>query len=148
MDMITVELGNEHHHKVGDEVILLGGDNQALGAENIAAIYGGSPYELTCQIGRRAEDFFMRMLNSGIVLRFPGEIFVSSDFSDTKLNEIIQSALAQRLQSEEIGELISREILRSFFYYKDKELHYRHNFVHDVSFLESSQPGYYTARTR
>lgn len=148
MDMITVELGSEHLHKVGDEVILLGGDNQALRAENIAVIYGGSPYELTCQIGRRARRFYYENAEFRHSSPISRRDFVSSDFSDTKLNEIIQSALAQRLQSEEIGELISREILRSFFYYKDKELHYRHNFVHDVSFLESSQPGYYTARTR
>ncbi len=36
--------------------------------------------------------------------------FVPDDFSDSKLNQIIESAIAQRLQSIEIGELIYREM--------------------------------------
>jgi len=148
MDMITVGLGSSSKVRPGDEVTLLGAGHPSIRAEQLAILYKGSPYELTCQIGRRARRYYFKngeLRHSTPLLR---RDFVSSDFSDSKLNEIIESALAQRLQSEEIGELISREILRSFFFHKDKELHYRHNFVHVVNFIESSRPGYYLAQTR
>lgn len=147
MDMITIDLSAVPKAEVGDVVTLLGAGDEAVKAENIAARYGGSPYELLCQIGRRAKRYYYfgsQLLHSAPLSR---RDFVPDDFSDSKLNQIIEAAIAQRLQSTEIGELIYREILRSFFYNKDKDIHYRHNFVHGITLSESLVKGYYKAAT-
>lgn len=136
MDMITIELGMDHNFEIGDEVTLLGNCHPETRVEQLTAKYQGSAYELLCQIGRRAKRFYIS--EGSIVASSPlsRRDFVSSDFTDSKLNLIIESAISQRLQSNEIGELIYREILRSFFYNKDKDIHYRKNFVHSLKFTD------------
>jgi alanine racemase len=99
------------------------------------------------QIGRRARRHYYlngKMLHSSPLSR---RDFVPDDFNDSKLNQIIESAISQRLQSAEIGELIYREILRSFFYNKDRDIHYRYNFHHQISFSDSVFDGYYAVDT-
>lgn len=147
MDMICIDVTNLKALKEGDEVILLGGSNPELRAESLAASYGGSAYEMLCQVGRRARRYYLE--NKRVLHRSPmsRRDFVSSDYSDSKLSQIIQSALSQRLRDEEIGELISREILRSFFYNKDQDIHYRHNFNHTVRFTESDSKTHYRTQT-
>lgn len=148
MDMITIDLSGENQAEIGDEVILLGGKNPDLRAERLAALYGGSAYELLCQVGRRARRFYKsrdHILHSAPMAR---RDFIAADFGNSKLNQIISSALSRRLQSEEIGELIYREILRSFFFNKDRDVHYRKNFVHEICISESEIEGYYRVHTR
>ncbi|MDP2172275.1 MAG: alanine racemase [Candidatus Cloacimonadaceae bacterium] len=147
MDMITIDITDVEDVRIGDEATLLGVGHPALKAEMLAAQYNGSAYELLCQVGRRAKRYYFD--ENGLVTSSPlsRRDFVSSDFSDSKLAQIIESALAQRLQSEEIGELISREILRNFFYNKDMDIHYRKNFKHKVRFDTSDRVGYYRAHT-
>ncbi len=147
MDMITVDLTDLEEAQPGDEVTLLGNKSEALRAEKLAALYGGSAYELLCQVGRRAKRYYRindRIHHSAPLAR---RDFVSSDFGDSKLNQIISSALTQRLESSEIGEMIYREILRTFFYNKDRDIHYRKDFCHDISFQGSPISGYYRAET-
>jgi len=147
MDMICIDLNDVESPAIGDVATMLGGDNASLHAENLVANYGGNPYELLCQVGRRAKRFYYikgKLLHSTPLSR---RDFVPDDFSDSKLNQIIESAIAQRLQSSEIGELIYREILRNFFYNKDKDIHYRHNFHHEITFSDSLNVGYFKAAT-
>ncbi len=148
MDLLCVDLTDlKPAPRLGDEVTLLGGTQPELRAENLAALYGGSAYELLCQVGRRARRYYYesgKLVTSAPIAR---REFVSSDYSDSKLSHIIQAAIAQRLDSAEIGELISREILRQFFYNKDREIHYRRNFDHRIRFEESGIRGYWRAFT-
>jgi len=147
MDMICIDLSALESPKVGDVAILLGGSDPETRAENLVANFGGNPYELLCQVGRRAKRFYFReghLLHSVPLSR---RDFVPDDFSDSKLNQVIEAALAQRLQSGEIGELIYREILRNFFYNKDKDIHYRQAFRHEIAFSDSLKAGYYKATT-
>ncbi|MDI3504141.1 MAG: hypothetical protein PWP64_1077 [Candidatus Cloacimonadota bacterium] len=148
MDMITVDLSKLPQAELTDEVILLGEGHEEIRVERLAGLYHGSAYELLCQVGRRAKRYYRsqdRVLHSTPLAR---RDFVSSDFGDSKLNQIITSALTQRLDSEEIGELIYREILRTFFYNKDRNVHYRKNFQHEISFATADNPMYYVAKTR
>jgi alanine racemase len=147
MDMICVDITDIPKAAPGDEAILLGCSQKELRAENLASQYSGSPYELLCQVGRRARRYYFdgdKVVTSSPLSR---RDFVSSDYPDPKLNDIIRAALAQRLESEEIGELISREILRNFFFNKDRDIHYRRNFNHRISLSESGTPGYWRAST-
>lgn len=148
MDMITVDLGDCPDSAVGEELTLIGATHPELRVENITRLYNGSPYELLCQVGRRARRYFyedQQIVSSSPLSR---RDFVSSDFSDNKLNQIIESAISQRLQSEEIGEMIYREILRSFFFNKDRDIHYRQNFRHSVELLHMTKDGlHYQTKT-
>ncbi len=147
MDMITVDISEIPEAMISDEVVLLGEGDKAIRAEHIASLYQGSAYELLCQVGRRARRYYRsekHILHSSPLAR---RDFVSSDFGDSKLSQIISSALTQRLDSQEIGELIYREILRTFFYNKDRDVHYRKNFQHEIHFETSDNPGYYRAKT-
>jgi alanine racemase len=147
MDMICVDLSPIENPAIGDVAILLGGSALETRAENLVSKYGGNSYELLCQVGRRAKRYYFQ--NGKMIYSTPlsRRDFVPDDFSDSKLNQIIESAIAQRLQSIEIGELIYREMLRDFFYYKDKDIHYRHNFQHQVIFSHSLNAGYFNATT-
>lgn len=147
MDMICVDVTDVPRASLGDVVTLLGGSEEKLRAENVSGHYSGSPYELLCQVGRRAKRYYYegkKLVTSAPLSR---RDFVSSDYPDSKLNDIIRAALSQRLESEEIGELISREILRNFFFNKDREIHYRRDFNHKISLSESGTPGYWRAST-
>lgn len=147
MDMICVDLSGYKDAQTGDEVILMGQGVEALRAEHLVASYSGSAYELLCQVGRRAKRYYVQRGAVSHSAPMARRDFVSSDFSDSKLNRIIQSALSQRLGSEEIGELISREILRYFFFNKDQDIHYRKAFVHHIELTDSTREGYWRAKT-
>lgn len=147
MDMISIDVSSVPNPCIGDVVTLVGSGFPEIRAESLVANYGGNPYELICQIGRRARRHYYlngKMLHSSPLSR---RDFVPDDFNDSKLNQIIESAISQRLQSAEIGELIYREILRSFFYNKDRDIHYRYNFHHQISFSDSAFDGYYAVDT-
>lgn len=147
MDMITIDLNAVSHAKEGDIVTLIGEGAEAIRAEQIAALYNGSAYELLCQIGRRARRYYKHGAEFLHTAPLARRDFVAPDFGDGKLNEIISAALSQRLHNDEIGELIYHEILRSFFADQDQDVHYRKDFVHEISFRESEHPGYYQAQT-
>lgn len=147
MDMITIDISAVPEAKTGDSVCLLGEGDESIKAESLTGLYKGSAYELLCQIGRRARRYYVD--GGSLLYRAPmsRRDFVADDFADGKLSEIISKALAQRLRSKEMGNLIYRDILRSFFANKDRDLHYRKDFVHEVSFLPSEIEGYYRVKT-
>ncbi|MBW6515198.1 MAG: alanine racemase [Candidatus Cloacimonetes bacterium] len=148
MDMITVDVTDGQEIECGDEVTLLNSGD--LRSEKIVALYEGLSYELLCQIGRRARRYYRQ--DGKIVATSPlsRREFVSHDFSDKKLNLIIESAISQRLQSKEIASLIYSEILRRFFVDKDQNIHYRKNFQHSIVFSiprEKNLENYYEVTT-
>ena len=136
MDMIAVDVSALDHVKVNDEVILLGEGNDKLRAEIITNLYGGSCYEILCQVGRRAVRYYREngdTIDSSPLLR---RDFVSFDYSDEKLNTIIEAAIEQRLQSKQIASLIYKDFLERLFDEKDRQISYRKGFVHNLSFSE------------
>jgi alanine racemase len=59
MDQIMVQLDGTPNAKVGDEVVLLGvQDNERITAEEIAAAWGTNNYEVVCGIGARVPRFY------------------------------------------------------------------------------------------
>lgn len=60
MDWIMVELGSRYKIKIGDDVLLMGGDNGApLGADKLAKICGKIPYEMLCAVADRVERIYL-----------------------------------------------------------------------------------------
>lgn len=145
MDMITIDISEVTHAEIGDEVVLLG---DKLRAEHLTSKYNGLSYELLSQIGRRAKRYYRD--DGDIVATSPllRREFVSSDFSDKKLNRIIEAAIEQRMQSKEIANLIYSDVLERLFAIKDHSLSYRHNFEHVIKFEEDTEIGnFYRATT-
>ncbi|MCD4650217.1 MAG: alanine racemase, partial [Candidatus Cloacimonetes bacterium] len=147
MDMIAVDVSGVSDLKIGEEVIVIGGENENLRAENITAAYEGSSYELLCQIGRRAKRYYFK--NNKLIASAPQSrrTFFSGDFSDKSLNQIIEAAISQRLQSREIASLIYDRMLRSFFQEKDSDVCYRTNFRHEITFSECDLNNFYLTET-
>ncbi len=135
MDMITVDITSNPDITCGDEVTLLNGEE--LCPEKVVSLYDGLSYELLCQIGRRARRYYHRDRRIVATAPLSRRDFVSRDFTDDKLNLIIESAISQRLQSKEIATLLYSEILKRFFIDKDENIHYRQNFQHSISFRPS-----------
>jgi len=137
MDMIAIDITELEDISVGDEVILLGDDHDSIRAESLTSLYSGSSYEILCQIGRRAKRYHKengKIIASSPLLR---RDFVSTDYSDDKLNTIIETAIEQRLQSKEISNLIYSDVLKRFFVEHDKDISYKRNFVHTIEFKDS-----------
>lgn len=147
MDMTAVDVTALPDVQVGDEAVLLG-ESPELAAETITARYGGSPYEILCQIGRRAQRLYYENGELKTTSPLARREFFSPDFTDSRLNAIIEEAISQRLQSREIASMIYGNLLRQFFIDRDREIHYRHDFEHTVTFLETADyPEYYEVRT-
>jgi alanine racemase len=147
MDMIAVDVTHLNVN-VGDEVILLGNEHDAIKAENLTSLYNGSSYEILCQVGRRAKRYYYenrKMIASSPLLR---RDFVSFDYSDDKLNTVIETAIEQRLQSKEISNLIYSDILKRFFTEHDRDIHYRRNFKHTIEFKDSASSPFSRGNTR
>ncbi len=149
MDMITLDLTATGEVMEGDEVILMGGNSNLLRVNQLTSKYNGSPYELLCQVGRRAKRYYFlagRMISSAPLSR---REFVSTDYSDSKLNRIISAAISQRLQNQEISQLVYHEVLKGIFYQKDHNIHYRSGFCHEITFTEESvEQGFYLTETK
>ncbi|MCF7919831.1 MAG: alanine racemase [Candidatus Cloacimonetes bacterium] len=141
MDLIAVDISSLPSCETGCEVMLLGAENE-LHVDDITALYKGSPYELLCQMGRRARRFFFE--NGKLVASAPRlrREFVSTDYDDQKLNRIIESAIAQRLQSSEIADFITEDLIKNIFRDRDKQIDYRHDFRHKITFRSETSPGF------
>lgn len=61
MDYVTVDVGHVPGVVVGDEVTLIGEqENEAIRVEELARIVGSIPYEITCHLGRRVTRLYRR----------------------------------------------------------------------------------------
>lgn len=158
MDMIVVDISNVPEAEVGDEVILLGKNgNLVLSVEGISSLYTGLSYETVSNIGRRAQRIFLRKNQDAQIEPISRRSFIAKDFSNPKLEKIIQSSINQRLNSKEIGSIIYSELLEDLFATSDQGITWKRDFSHKVKFClqeSSAQPesdlsheGIYLAKT-
>ena len=150
MDMITVDISEVDDCEVGTKVVILGSSTYSASFEKASDMYSGSPYELLCQVGRRAPREYYRngklVHSSPLLLRN----FFPKDFSDKKLREIIKASLNQKLGDGEVSDIIVHEIVQKLFRDKDRDIHYRKNFRHTITFKKQDEcifPGYYKVKT-
>jgi alanine racemase len=145
MDMTAVRIPDQLSVSVDDEVVLLGGNN--LGAEDLTELYGGNPYELLCQVGRRARRFYYDQGNLVSSAPLARREFISRDFTDDRLDVVIEAAIGQRLHSKEIASIVSSDILRQFFFDRDREIFYRSAFEHTIRFRDIGDSEAYLVQT-
>ncbi len=150
MDMITVDVTKLDNCRVGSKVVILGSENETACFEKAASQFKGSPYELLCQVGRRAPREYYRngklIHSSPLLLRN----FFPKDFSDRKLRDVIKASLNQKLGNDEVSGIIVHEIIQKLFRDKDRDIHYRRNFRHTIKFSvpqEQEFSNYYKVET-
>lgn len=139
MDMIMVDISTMKKVAVGDVVTLLGdGENPVSSAENLSGFYNGLSYELLCNIGRRAQRIYVKKPERSTVEPLSRRNLVplpQDDFSDQKLEKLIQISLNQRLNSSEIGKNVFRQILQNLFSTSDRGISLKKQFRHSIQFL-------------
>lgn len=141
MDMIVVDISEVEDAKIGDEVTLLGNNgNITISAEELSGSYNGLSYETVCNLGRRAQRIFIKENKGTTIEPISRRTFIAKDFSNTKLEKIIQTSLNQRLNSNEIGSIIYQELLKNLFSTSDREVSWKTNFIHSVRFSEIKSP--------
>jgi alanine racemase len=135
MDMIVADISNVPDAEVGDEVTLLGENgNLVLSAEEISSLYNGLSYETVSNIGRRAQRIFILKNKDTQIEPISRRSFIAKDFSNPKLEKIIQSSINQRLNSKEIGRIIYSELLEDLLATSDQGITWKRDFSHKVIF--------------
>jgi alanine racemase len=60
MDWIMISLGEKYSIKIGDDVLLMGNENEyTIGADKLAKICGTIPYEILCAVADRVERVYV-----------------------------------------------------------------------------------------
>jgi alanine racemase len=60
MDWIMIELGSQYYIKIGDDVLLMGHENNySIGADKLAKMCGTIPYEILCSVADRVERVYL-----------------------------------------------------------------------------------------
>ena len=139
MDMIAIDISELGNVKIGEIVTLFGGGNDKMSVENIVSLFGGSSYELLCQIGRRAKRYYYENGKNISVSPLMRREFVSSDYPGDKINEIIKKSIEQRFSQKEISKMIYSNILKNYLNEIDQDIYYRKNFVHKIKFEKTKQ---------
>ncbi|MEA1985894.1 MAG: alanine racemase [Candidatus Marinimicrobia bacterium] len=150
MDMIAIDISELPNVAVGNQATLFGGKNNKMRVENITSFYGGSSYELVCQIGRRAKRYYYENGKNISISPLMRREFVSSDYSGEQINLIIKKSIEQRFHKKEISKMIYSNILKNYLNEINENIYYRKKFVHKISFEESDKKAlkaYYKVHT-
>jgi len=133
MDMIVVDISEVKDAAVGDEVTLIGHDNiNSISVEELSSLYHGLTYEMTCNLGRRAQRVYIKENENAAIEPISRRTFIAHDFTDAKLEKVIQTSLNQRLNSNEIGSIVYQEILKKLFYKSDRKMSWKKYFKHEI----------------
>ena len=147
MDLICVDVTNIEHITLSEEVCLLGDESSPVSALSLSEKYHGSVYELLCQIGRRAKRYYFfkgKLIEDEPLQR---RAFVPADFNTEKLNTIIQQAIQERMQDNEISKVLYQDLLKYIFVDYDNNGHFREDFQYEISFFNSTEQGFYKVKT-
>ena len=135
MDMCTLDVTHIPDCVVGDEVVLLGRqDNEYISANEIAAKARTISYEILCALGKRAPRVFLQKGKTDAVEPRLRRIFVpGEEKSIARIDSIIRHCLQTRTRDEELGDAIYYEMFETLFGKEDRQLELRSSFRYDIS---------------
>lgn len=135
MDMCTLDVTHIPDCEVGDEVVLLGRQqNEYISANEIAAKAGTISYEVLCALGKRAPRVFLQKGKTDAVEPRLRRIFVpGEEKSIARIDNIIRHCLQARTRSEELGDAIYYEMFETLFGKEDRQLELRSAFRYDIT---------------
>lgn len=135
MDMCTLDVTHIPDCTVGDEVVLLGRQqNEYISANEIAAKAQTISYEVLCALGKRAPRVFLQKGKTDTVEPRLRRIFVpGEEKSIARIDNIIRHCLQTRTRNEELGDAIYYEMFETLFGKEDRQLELRSCFLYDIT---------------
>ncbi len=138
MDMCTLDVTHIPDCKVGDEVVLLGRQqDEYISANEIAAKAKTISYEVLCALGKRAPRIFLQKGKTDAVEPRLRRIFVpGEEKSIARIDNIIRHYLQTRTRNEELGDAIYYEMFETLFGKEDRQLELRSSFRYDITIAQ------------
>jgi alanine racemase len=135
MDMCTLDVTHIPDCTVGDEVVLLGRQqNEYISANEIADKAQTISYEVLCALGKRAPRVFLNKGKADAVEPRLRRIFVpGEEKSIARIDNIIRHCLQTRTRNEELGDAIYYEMFETLFGKEDRQLELRSCFRYDIA---------------
>jgi alanine racemase len=135
MDMCTLDVTHIPDCAVGDEVVLLGRQqNEYISANEIADKAQTISYEVLCALGKRAPRVFLNKGKADAVEPRLRRIFVpGEEKSIARIDNIIRHCLQTRTRNEELGDAIYYEMFETLFGKEDRQLELRSCFRYDIA---------------
>ena len=140
MDMCTLDITDVPDCRVGDEVVMMGGQGEEeITADAIAALTGTISYEILCALGKRAPRVFLLKGRKDAVEPRLRRIFIpDEEKSITRLDNVIRRCLHTRVNDAEFGDAIYYTMLEALFGKQDRQLELRRNFKYEIDLAEFS----------
>ncbi len=141
MDMCTVDVSHVDNCRIGDEVVLMGGQGtEYISADEIARKVQTISYEILCALGKRAPRVFLHKGKTNSVEPRLRRIFIpDEEKSIARIDGIIRHCFQARAHDEELGDAIYYEMFETLFGKEDRQLELRSNFKYDISINEFSK---------
>jgi len=135
MDMCTLDVTHIPDCSVGDEVVLLGRQqNEYISANEIADKAQTISYEILCALGKRAPRVFLHKGQTDAVEPRLRRIFVpGEEKSIARIDSIIRHCFQTRTRSEELGDAIYYEMFETLFGNEDRQLELRSCFRYNIT---------------
>ena len=135
MDMCTLDVTHIPDCEVGDEVVLLGRqEDEYISANEIAAKAQTISYEILCALGKRAPRIFLHKGKTDAVEPRLRRIFIpGEEKSLARVDSMIRQCLQARARDEELGDAIYYEMLETLFGKEDRQLELRSSFRYDIT---------------
>jgi alanine racemase len=140
MDMCTLDVSRAADCEVGDEVVLIGQqEDQTITAEEIAVKLNTISYEILCAVGKRAPRIFIKKGKTDRIEPRLRRIFIpGEEKSIARIDGIIRSCFQARAHNEDLGNAIYSEMFEILFGKNDRLLDLRNDFRYDILFNEFS----------
>ena len=134
MDMCTIDVSAVEDCAVGDEVVLLGcQQNEFISADEMAQKTQTISYEVLCALGKRAPRIFVSKGKTNAVEPRLKRIFVADEEKSIKrIDDIIRHCLQARTKDEELGNAIYYEMFETLFGKHDRPLELRTNMHYQI----------------
>ncbi|MGC9976555.1 MAG: alanine racemase C-terminal domain-containing protein, partial [Syntrophales bacterium] len=141
MDMCTIDVSHIDNCRIGDEVVLMGGQaHEYISADEIAGKVQTISYEILCALGKRAPRVFLHKGKTNSVEPRLRRIFIpDEEKSIARIDGIIRHCFQARAHDEELGDAIYYEMFETLFGKEDRQLELRTNFKYDISINEFSK---------
>ncbi|MBN2254320.1 MAG: alanine racemase, partial [Deltaproteobacteria bacterium] len=140
MDMCTIDVTHIPDCRVGDEVVLMGRqDEEYISANEIAAKAKTISYEIICALGKRAPRVFVNEGREDAFEPRLRRVFIpDEERSIARIDSIIRSCFKARAYSPELGEAIYNEMFETLFGKENRQLELRTGFKYDIKVSEYS----------
>lgn len=149
MDMCTLDVTHIPDCEVGDEVVLLGRqEDEYISANEIAAKAQTISYEILCALGKRAPRIFLHKGKTDAVEPRLRRIFIpGEEKSLARVDSMIRQCLQARARDEELGDAIYYEMLETLFGKEDRQLELRSSFRYDITISQLPETAEYKRRS-